>query len=129
MAGRNSSDSVQKDHQLRSGFFFAELPRRSLDFFRHPIGKWSDLQLVLARRRVHFFQGCKPLLGKSSGHRNEGGPHPPVDVGDFSILQTAHQHVRRASNRSRELEYLTPLWMSPPTAPHRSSCDHLSETW
>ena len=113
---------------MRSCLFFRELLRDSQDFLGHPLGKWSDQQFVLASRSVRFLNSGKPVLGKPAGQPDEGGPQTPMDVGNFSIYQSAHQNVGRTANRSREQEYIVSLRMCPPTTPQWFSCYHLSET-
>jgi|SRR5437667_4373488 len=51
-----------------------------------------------------------------------------MNVGNFPIHQPTHQNVRRSTNHSREPEYVLTLWMRPPTAPDRGTCNHLSKT-
>ena len=83
---------------------------------------------MLARSRVRFLNSDKPLLGKLASRSDEGGPQTPMDVGNFSIYQSAHQNVGRIANRSREPEYLVSLRMRPPATSQWFSCHDLSET-
>jgi len=39
---------------------------------------------------VRFLNSGKPVLGKPAGQSDEGGPQTPMDVGNFSIYQSAH---------------------------------------
>ena len=64
---------------------------------------------MFARRSVRLLNSGEPVLGKPAGQSYEGGPQTPMDVGDFSIYQSAYQNVGRTANRSREKEYLVSL--------------------
>jgi len=77
---------------------------------------------------VRLLNSGEPVLGKPAGQSYEGGPQTPMDVGDFSIYQSAYQNVGRTANRSREKEYLVSLRMRPPTTSQWFSRYNLSET-
>jgi hypothetical protein len=45
---------------------------------------------MLARSRVRLLYSGKPALGKLASQPDEGRPQTPMDVGNFSIYQSAH---------------------------------------
>jgi len=94
---------------------------------RHPIREWNLFDHMPSRGRVDLAELRKTLRDEPARRTDESRPQAPMDEGDLTCDEPAHQDVVSAANGARQRENLAPTGVRPPATANRLSGDEGGE--